>query len=253
MSLLKNLTSDSTIAGEKDSLGGSRVLNSGLYLFTITLAYIQVATSGALGLVLGLKAPGGEVRQTLWMSSGKDKGGKNYYEKDGEKHYLPGYLLANSLALLTTGKEISELDTEKKVVKVYSAEAKGEVPTQVDMITDLLGKEILGGLVKQLVDKTKKNETTGKYDPTGETREENELDKFFRARDRMTVAEIRGQATEAGFAASWEAKWTGLTRDKSTKKSGAGTPGSPLAGGRGGALASGAAGKPQTQPSSLFA
>ena len=249
MSLLKNLTSDATIANEKDSIGGSRLLNSGLYLFTVTLAYIQVAASGAIGLVLGLKSAAGEVRQTVYMTSGKDKGGKNYYEKDGVKNYLPGFLLANSLALLTVGKEISELDTEKKVVKVYSAEAKGEIPTQVDMLTDLIGKEILGGVIKQTVDKSKKNDA-GVYVPTGETREENELDKFFRASDRMTTAEIRAQSTEASFAATWEGKWKDLTRDKTSKKGAAGTAGAP--GFKGSPLANGAAGKPASSPASLF-
>lgn len=250
MSLLKSLATDSTIADERDSLGGSRVLNSGLYLFTVTLAYIQVAASGALGLVLGLKTDAGELRQTLWMSSGKDKGGKNYYEKDGKKTYLPGFLLAQSLALLTVGKEISDLDTEKKVVNLYNAEAKKEVPTQVDMVMDLIGQEIYGGVLKQLVDKTKKNDATGQYEPTGETREENELDKFFRAKDKLTTAEIRAGLTEAVFADQWAEKNTGNVRDRTSKTKGnAGTAGAPKAGKS--PLANGAAGA--AKPSSLFA
>lgn len=229
MSLLKNLASDASIKTETDSLGGSSPMESGLYKFTVVTAHITTTGSGALGLVLNLKSEAGkDLRQTLWMTSGTAKGGKNYYEKDGEKHYLPGYLHANSLALLTTGKEISELDTETKVINLYSSEAKAEVPTKVEMVMELLGKEILAGVIKQTVDKTKKNDA-GVYEATGETRDENDIDKFFRARDRMTTAEIRAQAEVAAFADAWEAKWTGKTKDRS-KGAANGTAGAPKAG-----------------------
>jgi hypothetical protein len=246
MNMLANLKTDDAIATEKDSVGGgSFILESGIYNATVSLAYITKSKGGALGLVLNLKTDADkEIRQTLWMTSGTEKGCKNYYEKDGEKHYLPGFNHANSLALLTVGKEISELDTEVKVINAYSPEAKAEVPTKVDMIMDLLGKEITVGVIKQTVDKTKKNEATGAYEPTGETRDENEIDKLFRARDRMTTAEIRAQAEKATFVETWEAKWAGKTKDKS--KGAAGTAGAPKAA----AGAPAAAKKPTT---SLFA
>lgn len=245
MNMLASLATDSAIADEKDSVGSGGPLESGIYNCKVALAYLSKATSGALGLVLTLKTDSGkDIRQTLWMTSGTAKGCKNYYEKDGEKFYLPGFNMANSLALLTTGKEISQLETETKVVKVYSPEAKAEVPTKVEVLVDMLDKDILAGLIKQTVDKTKKNEATGAYEPTGETREENELDKLFRARDRMTTAEIRAQAETATFIETWDAKWTGKTRDKS--KGAAGTAGVPKAAG----AAPAAAKKPTT---SLFA
>lgn len=232
MSLLANLTSDDSIATERDTLGGSRVLESGLYTFKIIYAYIIKATSEALGLNLTLKnADGQEIRTTIYMTSGKEKGCKNYYEtKDGKKEYLPGFLLANSIALLTVGKEISELDTEEKTIKAYSYESKAEVPTKVNMVMDLLDKEITAAVVKQVVDKTKKNDATRVYEPTGETREENEIEKFFRASDKMTTAEIRAQVPEAAFHVQWAEKWAGKVKDKTKKTgAGAGTAGVPKA------------------------
>lgn len=248
MNMLATLASDDSIATEKDSVGGSRVLESGLYGFKVVFAYVTKSAGGAIGLVLNLKNDQGqELRSTQWMTSGTAKGCKNFYEKDGEKHYLPGFIMANALCLLTVGKEISQLETEQKVIPVYNSEAKSEVPTKVDMLVDLLGQEILAGVIKQTVDKTKKNEATGTYEPTGETREENEIDKFFRARDRMTTAEIRAKAEVAAFADTWSAKWTGKTRDKSKGASAAGTAGMP---GRKPAATAPAAGKPAN---SLFA
>jgi len=229
MSILSALATDSSIAIEKDSVGGTSILESGLYPCKVNMAYINKAASGALGLVLNLKATDGhEVRQTLWMTSGTQKGGKNYYERDGEKHFLPGFNHANGLCLLTLGKEVSQMETETKVVKVYSPEQKAEVPTKVEVLTDLLGQEILVGLLKQTVDKTKKNDA-GFYMPTGETRDENEIDKLFRATDRMTTAEIRAQAPEASFAQAWETRWSGKTRNKAKGASASGAvAGMPL-------------------------
>ena len=230
MSLLANLVSDDSIANEKDSIGNGGPLDSGLYNSTVTMAHINKAASGALGLVVTLKTTEDkEVRQTLWMTSGTAKGCKNYYEKDGQKHYLPGFIAANALALLTVGKEISQLETETKVINLYSAEAKAEVPTKVEVVMDLLNQEVIAGVIKQTVDKTKKNEQTGIYEATGETRDENEIDKFFRAKDRMTTAEIRAQAEEAVFIDSWNAKWADKTRDRAKGGASVGTPGMPKA------------------------
>lgn len=230
MSLLANLATDASIADEKDSVGmASGPLESGVYKAVVQTAYVTKSQGGATGLVINAKTDAGrEIRQTFWMTSGTAKGGKNYYEKDGQKSYLPGFIAANALSRLTTAKEISELDTEVKVINVYNRDAKAEVPTKVDMVMDLIGKEVLVGLLKQKVDKNAKNETTGVYEPTGETREENEVDKFFRASDRKTTSEILTQAEEATFIDTWSKKWTGVTRDKSKGTSAAaGTAGLP--------------------------
>ena len=244
MSLLSGLTTSNDIAAEKDSVGGGFVLDSNVYNFTIKLAYLQKAASDALALVVHLTTEDNkDVRQQFWMTSGKEKGCKNYFvDKKGEKQYLPGFNMANSLCLLTVGKEISQMEAETKVVNLYSSEAKAEVPTNVEMLTELLGKQVLGGLIKQVVDKTAKD-AAGNYQPTGETREENELDKLFRERDGKTTAEILAQAPEAVFIETWKKKWVGQVKDKSTKT--AGTAGAPKAAG---AAATGTA-KPQN---SLF-
>lgn len=246
MSILSTLSTDDTIKVSSDTLGGNGPLDSALYPATVSVAYVTKSQGGAIGLVLHLKTEAGrEHRETLWMTSGTAKGCKNYYEKDGVKSYLPGFELANNLALLTVGQEINALETETKVVNVYSYDAKAEVPTKVDMITDLLGQEIIAGIIKETVDKNVKADD-GTYVPSGETREQAVLDKLFRARDRMTAAEIRAQAEEPAFIERWEQKWAGQTRDKAKGASGtAGVPKSASA-----SAATGASKKPTT---SLFA
>lgn len=247
MSILSTLSTDDSIKVASDTLGGGGPLDSGIYNMTVSVAYVTKSQGGAIGLVLHLKTDSGrEHRETLWMTSGTAKGCKNFYEKEGEKHYLPGFELANNLALLSVGQEIGTLDTETKVVNVYSFDAKAEVATKVDMITDLLGKEVIAGIIKEKVDKTQKADD-GTYAPTGETREQAVLDKLFRARDRMTAAEIRAQAEEPAFIDRWEQKWAGQTRDKA--KGAAGTAGVPRT--SAGAVAAAQASKKPT--TSLFA
>lgn len=254
MNMLSSLASDASIKDETDTVGGGSkfsTLESGLYPCTVTMAFLAKSAGGALALDLTLKtATGNELKQKLWMTSGTAKGGKNYYEKDGVKNYLPGFIAANALCVLTEGKEISAMDTENKVIKLYSFEAKAEVPTKVDVVMDLLNKEILVGVIKQTVDKNTKNEA-GVYVPSGDVREENEIDKFFHAESRMTTVEIKAGATQAVFANTWNDKNANVTRNKA-KGAGAnaGTPGIPKPAGSFGAPAANVAKKPAT---SLFA
>lgn len=217
--MLADLTSnDDDVKGEKDSVGGARVLDTGLYRMKITMAYILTAASEALGLVCHFKGEAGEeLRQTFWMTSGKAKGRKNYYtDKDGNKQYLPGFNQANALAAFTTKKEINELEPEEKIVSIYDSEAKSEVPKKMPVLTELIGQEVVLGIQRQLVDKTTKGDD-GVYYPTGETREQNDVDKIFRASDMKTMTEVRAKAEEAKFHLTWDEKFKGKVQDKTSK------------------------------------
>lgn len=218
MSLLAGLTSDTSIKEEKDTLGGGGfILESDAYKLTINLPYVMKSAGGAMGLVLHCTTEDGKnYRETLWMTSGTAKGCLNYYvNKSGEKQYLPGFAMANAIAIMTTGKEIAQLETEVKVANIYNKEAAKEVPTKVDVITDLVGKVFVGGILKQLVDKTVQD-STGAYVPNGETRDENVLDKIFNE-EGLTLAELRAGKTEAEFLPTWTAKWKDQVKDRSTK------------------------------------
>lgn len=237
MSLLAGLTTnDTSIQAETDSVGGGGVLDSSIYHSNITLAYLNKSAGGALALNIHFKtAEGREGRQQLWMTSGDAKGNKNFYEdKQGNKKFLPGFLHANALCLLTVGKEISQMVPEQKVVNLYNPELKKEVPTQTDVLVELIGQEVYLGLQKQVVDKNVKADN-GTYVPSGETRETNELDKVFRLRDKMTVAEIKAQATEPAFFNTWTERFAGKVIDRTNKQAGAaGAPAAraPLMGGQ---------------------
>lgn len=232
MNMFADLKTDNTVEEEVDSVGGGySPVDSGAYTLTIKQAYGGAAASGAKNLTITAQTEDGkEIRQTIYLTSGTAKGAKNYYERDGKRHYLPGFLLANSLCLLTTGKEIAELETEEKTIKLYSSELGKETNTKVPMLMDLVGKTVIAGIIKQVVDKNVKNDD-GDYVPSGETREENEIDKFFCDRDDhrgLTVTEIKAGNSDVVFLNTWKEKWEGQVRDKTAKDKGnAGKAGVP--------------------------
>lgn len=214
---LAGLTTSADVQQETDSVGGGyKPLASAVYELTVKLAYLNIAQSGAMALnYVFVTDNNEELRGSFWMTSGTAKGGKNYYEKDGKKFYLPGFNAANALSLLTVGKEIGEVDLVEKVINLYNYDAKKEVPTQVKMFDALLGQKVKAGVLKQLEDKNVKD-ATGNYVPSGETRETNEVDKIFRASDGLTVPEIKGGITSPEFLAKWADKWTGQVKDKTS-------------------------------------
>lgn len=223
MSLLSSVVTDDNVQTEEDVLMSSGPLESGIYPCTVSMAYLKKVDSGALFVVLHLKTDTGrEIRQDLCIASGDAKGNKNYFEKDGEKKFLPGFNIMESLCLLTAKKPLSAMAEEEKLVNVYDFEAKAEVAKKVPVLIDLIDKPCYAGVIKQTVDKKQKGDD-GEYHPTGDVRDENELDKIFRAEDRFTTAEIRGRAETATFFDRWSEKWTGFTRDRTSKKGAADT------------------------------
>ncbi|AGH07395.1 single strand DNA binding protein [Sulfitobacter phage phiCB2047-B] len=119
-------------------------------------------------------------------------GGVTYTDKQTkEEKNLPGYNQVNSLSLLVLGKDIGDLEVEEKTLNIYDFDAKKDVPTSCKCFVDLHKEKINVAIQKQTVDKTKKNESTGDYDATGETRDVNEFIKFFPEGGLFTLSEIK--------------------------------------------------------------
>lgn len=216
MSILSNINTSDQTEAPRDSLGGGGPLETGVYPATIRAVYFQTAESGALAANVHFDIDGREHRERLWFVSGNAKGNRTFYERDGKKFELPSYTTFKDLTLMTVGKLPNEIDTEDGVMNIYSPEASKEVPTTVPMAKELVGKSIRLGLEKQIVDKTQRNDE-GKYVPTGETREQNEIVKLFHGETGMTVVEAQAGLTEGAFIKDWETKFAGVTRDKTTK------------------------------------
>lgn len=219
------LDADVTQQVEKDTLGGGGALESDLYMFTIKAAYFDTAKSKAMSVNLKLEtAEGRRLNVTEYITSGEKKGCKPYYEKDGKKFPLPGYSKMNTLCQLVTGKAIHELTAEDKILKLYDFESRQETNQSKKVISELTGQVIKAGVFKVIEDK--KTKVGDEYVATGETRQVNEVGKFFNEQGK-TIEEVT-DGKEATFAAEWAKAHQGKTKDKSTKV--AATAGAPSLG-----------------------
>ena len=215
MTLFDNVNSSEELVEFGDtSYSGLR--ESGLYKDTIEEIYMTEAKSGAIGVVLKLNDGKSTMKYTAYITSGNEKGKKTYYEKDGKKYALVGYELINSLAELITGKSILNQDTDKRSVMQYNRDAEKEIPTMVEALCDLWGKPVITGVIQQLESKNSFNESTGKYEPTADTRTVNEIDKFFHAETNQTITERKADAP-ASYIESWIKRNKDKIRDKVSK------------------------------------
>lgn len=228
MNMLASLKSDVKMAADSDVLGGSRVLDTDVYAATLDAVFLGMSESGAMNVTIHAKTDAGqEIKQTVYITSNKEKGQKKYYTKNDVNYPLPGYSVINNIAQVTLGKEIDDLETEPKIVKVYDFTAGKEVMKEVAMVVDLVGKKVEFAIMKEVVDKEKKGDN-GAYAATGETREQNEIVKVFCTRDgfeHQTYSEIRDKVGAAEFYPEWLKKNKGQTRVKSKAGATAGAPG----------------------------
>lgn len=234
MSLFDNVKTAADVQKEQERVKGKRTppLSSDIYNLIIKHAYARKSKGGAIGvnLVFNVVGEDRELRDQQWITSGDSKGNKTFYEteQDGKKvkKFLPGFIMIDELSRLTLGKGILACATEKKVIPLYSRDANAEVPTEVDMFTELLGKAVCAAVLQTLQDRTKKNDQTGKYEPTGQTFESNEVNKYFNATDRKTAIEVEANI-DADYHKAWLDKWKGQVDDQSTATESTGTAGAP--------------------------
>lgn len=192
---------------EKDSLGGN-LKNTGLYDAVIDLAYTTKADSGALGFAVVFKFEDGSThRLQEWITSGDTKGNKPYYERDGKKIPLPGFTKISAITEMLMGKPLADFtdsDAETKTIKLWDGKQSKEVPTDVPMITALLGKKVKLGLLQVRTNKQEKQ--NGKYVNTAEDRTLNEADKVFNE-NGFTLQEIEANFDEPDFINKWKEKY----------------------------------------------
>ena len=197
--------------------GGGFAWESGVYDTTVKMVYLNQAASEAQSFNIILEnSEGKELRESFWIRSGKTKGKKVYYDKDGKQFPLPGYSLANSLCIAATGESLAKCisSAEKKTINVWNSELKKEMPTERPVIMCLVNKPVKVAVHQVVEDKVAKG-TNGQYEPTGQSRTVNNC-KFFGNADGKTAEEIT-KNEEATMFDRWAAKNTGTVIDKSNK------------------------------------
>jgi len=202
--------------------GGGFIWESGVYDTTVKMVYLNQTASEAVWFNVILEKNSGnfsELRENFCVRSGKVKGNKTYYTKDGKDYPLPGYAIANSMCVAVTGESLAKCmeSAEKKTVNVWNPELKKEAPTERPVIMSLVGKSVKVAIHQVIEDRTAKNDT-GDYVPTGESRTVNQC-KFFGNAEGKTAEEITSNESATRFD-KWARKNTGTVIDKSTGKKG---------------------------------
>ena len=200
-----------------ETLGTGRLFDTGIYPMVVDMAYLDQSTGGAHSLTVTLKSMDGKtLKETLWITGGKAKGQLTYFlNKNGDKQDLPGFAIANAISALSTGKELGDHTPEEKMVNVFNYDLKKEVPTAKQVFVALIGQKISVAIQKQIVDKTAKA-ADGSYQPTGETREQNEIVGVYNTDTNQNMYEAKN-SIPAEFHDKWLAANAGKTRDKSSK------------------------------------
>jgi len=213
----------------QDTLGGFAPAPSDVYAATVTMAYAGEAASGAQNVTIIAKAGTTEFRETVYVTNKK---GENFYTKDGKKNPLPGYTTVDDICLLTTESPLSEQNVEMKMVKVWNSDEKKELPAEVPVLIDMIGKPVNLAVLRVKEFKQKKGDD-GKYHDTDEVRVSNAINKAFHAETNKTVNEYRQEVENAEFYESWVERNKGKDRDKTAGKgnSGPGSSGSGKPGG----------------------
>lgn len=213
-----DLSKKDDIKKDADSTGRSSYLwESGIYDCQIDMAYIEESRGGALGLHLTLVSDDRRLRESFYMTSGTQKGKKNYYEdRKGEKRYLPGFQKASDLCRTAVDKDLEEIANggEKKTINVWNNAQRKEVPTEkAHVLTSLIGESVKVGVVAEIVNR-QVNNGSGKYVPSNEKRTENHISQFFNAETGMTGNEMEDpDVTEASHIEKWLEDNDGVTRN----------------------------------------
>ena len=233
MSIFSNLTTEGMEKAE-DVVGGGNFdpVPTGIHDAIVKLAYAITSAGGAKGVSLILDIGGKEVRETVYVTK---KTGENFYidKNDNKRRPMPGFTTIDELCLLTTETHLAEVEMENKMVKIYNKEAGGEVPTEVPVITPMLGQSVKVAMFRKIENKTEKNTNSGIYEPTNESRTINDIVKFMHPETSRTVNEYMQEIEEP----VWATEWSNRFGDKDLNKfkviegggagsSGTGTPGS---------------------------
>lgn len=209
--------------------GGFAAIATDVYDAKIGMLYITEAASGAKAANLIATINGQEYKEIFYFTT--RNGDIHYVDKQDakKKHPLPGFTTLNDICLLVTGEALDAQDehVEEKMVNIYNYDARKEVPTAVPVITSLTGGDIKLAITRIKEFKQKKDEDSGVYEDTLETRTINELSQVMHSDTGRTVNEYLHEVDPGEFMPAWLKAHQGKDRDKTLGKTGgAGTSGS---------------------------
>ena len=208
-----DLTTDGLQEAEDRLGGGFKLRESDIYTGVIKAFYSGKSTGGAHCVTVIFAEGEREYRETIYITNKK---GENWFpNRDNPKIKvpMPGFTIINDICLATTGQALADQDWEEKTIKLWDKDAGKELPKAVDMAVDVIGKEVSLGILKELHNKSEK-QNDGSYEDTYETIEKNAINKVFHTESKMTMAEALAQKEEAEFWDKWIKQNQGQVPDR---------------------------------------
>jgi hypothetical protein len=210
------LNADVEVEQDKDSLGGSGPLPTDVYAAICEYMYLDQTASGALMAYGSFKAVDADrsVRFSECIMSKKSGTLKATYtdKRTGKEKPLPGYtkVLHLAQALGMDIQDLSGLEAEQKILKLWDYEQSKELPQEKNVITSFTGKP-LQMAVMEVVETKMAKDAEGKYTvPTAEERSLNEIVKWFDANGVTNSG-------DKDFKEAWLLKNKGNVKDKRAK------------------------------------
>lgn len=226
---IKEFEHDEEVVEQGDSLPPQRsyTVESGVYDVTVDLAYLLEGPTGSKQLMVHFQEPmGATIRHKFILTSGNAKGkSHSYFDRDGKKRDLPGFSHANDLTQVTLNSRLGGVDFEKRKVPIYDFEARQELPKDVLVPVEMIGKNLKVGVLK--IEQNKRAQVNGEWVDTNEKQTINDISKIFDERGR-TATEVRADA-EPQFIEQWKERHDMNTINRYKPIAGAATPGAPPA------------------------
>ena len=228
MSLIQGLTVPDNVQDAPEPKGSNINFDpreSGIYHAIITQAYTLVSKNGASGLNLTLKLPDEnnfQYQETIYFTNRK---GEMFYtaKKTNIRHPLPSFSRLDELCQVVTGKKLTQMSEEKKLVKRWNNDVKENVPEEVDVLHELLDQSVDVALLKIRANDQKAGDD-GKWVDTNEPIVKNEIQKFLRHSDGLCLTEINSGVTQRAYATKWLERNAGNTKDTFKEIAGASAP-----------------------------
>lgn len=206
MSTLSQFAKSDKIEDAKEFVGGSYyVPESGVYLYTLTKAYLDESPKKSRCAVLELSSAEHTFTHSIYFTTNETKGCDIFYkDPKGKKRYLPSFILIDDLCKLVTEAPLSDQDTELKTVKIRDRELKKDVGKKREVLVDFIGKQVFVALKKSMEDQYR--------DPSKEITKV-DIAKFFDSETKRTAQEISNDLDKPDFYTKWLEKHKDVTED----------------------------------------
>lgn len=203
---------------ERDVVAGQR-LTTDIYPMKIKMVYMDKSDKGAHSVNIVGEINGAPYNEAKFITN---RDGQNFFadKKTGEKRINPNFAQVTSMCELLLGKKLNQMTLEKKMVKIYNFKKRADEVVERDVMTELTGLTAHPAILK-IIENKQVDDGTGKWvnDPTGATREKNEITKWFDEEKRTLPEKKAGK--DAEFYNEWLKSNKGKDRNKVQKVAGA--------------------------------